>query len=600
MADESVPVVIVGGGPVGLCASICLSRWGVKHILIEKHPSTTLHPKARGLGQRSMEYMRPWGLQEKLGKGALPLSWGRMQTWMESLAGKEVRRVGGGKSDLNKDTRQIEQERQQPRDRKQPRRKRLSPETGFSSAQDVFEPVWLEYAETFPEYADIRFGVTLEDIQQAPDGGDGAVCTIRKIKPGTAPSGGGLKVDWGGHNTYEYMDKTTTIKAQYVLGCDGWHSTVRKVLNVNVTGEDNISKHINVFFHADLSKYCDHRGSALFWVTDARGVLQPLDGKDRWCCQIAYSERKGQKKEDFDEPACRAWIHKAIGDPEFKGDIEIRSINAWEVHGTIADNFKVGRVFLIGDCAHQIPPTGGFGLNGGVADTFNVCWKIAAVLKGWAGPGLLDTYNYERQLATKMLRDWAVQNTRNAGAALLNKNVDDDANAKLRKWTPAALDLGQVYEGSPGIFPDGSPFVELGSAYKPSGRPGGRMPHMTMKKPGQEVDLSTLDLVDGQFTLLTPPAGSAWASAATSVSKELSVPLEAYRLGTDLLEDEAGEFQKLCGVEENGAILVRPDGHIAWRCPENTRPGQEGMELKKVMESVLLRQAQDAVPASRL
>lgn len=183
-----------------------------------------------------------------------------------------------------------------------------------------------------------------------------------------------------------------------------------------------------------------------------------------------------------------------------------------------------------------------------------------------------------------MLRDWAVQNTRNAGAALLNKNVDDEANAKLRKWTPAALDLGQVYEGSPGIFPDGSPFVELGSAYRPSGRPGGRMPHMDIKKPGQEESsLSTLDLVDGQFTLLTTPAGSAWASAAAGVSKDLSVPLSAYRLGSDLLENDVGEFQKLFGVADTGAILVRPDGHIAWRCAENTRPGEEQTELKKVM-----------------
>jgi hypothetical protein len=217
-----------------------------------------------------------------------------------------------------------------------------------------------------------------------------------------------------------------------------------------------------------------------------------------------------------------------------------------------AERFRAGRVFLAGDAAHLIPPAGGYGMNTGIQDAHNLAWKLAGVLAGWAGPSLLDTYEAERQPVARFVTEQALLNLRQPG--------------RPEQYATLGLALGVSYDSAAAV-PDGTPAPEIGNPvtdYVPAARPGSRAPHAWLRRDGARI--STIDLFDTDFTLLAATSGQRWRDAAAMAARDLGVPLAAYTIGVGGdLGDEQGTWTQTYGIGPDGAVLVRPDGHVAWR-----------------------------------
>jgi len=262
---------------------------------------------------------------------------------------------------------------------------------------------------------------------------------------------------------------------------------------------------------------------------------------------------QGERVEDFGEERCVRLVRSAVGIEDLQ--VEVLSALPWSGAAAIAERFRHGHIFLAGDAAHLIPPNGGQAMNVGIQDVHNLAWKLAAVLNGWAHVGLLDTYDSERR----------------AFALAVNADVSQNVAAepggvRLEQFSNRGRVLGVSYESS-AVIPDGTQLPAVANSvveYVPTARPGSRAPHMWLQKGNQQI--STLDLYDTHFVLLTGPAGEAWRTAGQWVADSLGIPLRSYEIGPNgPLVDRAAEWEKLYGVGPRGAVLVRPDGHVAWR-----------------------------------
>ena len=550
---EQVPVLIVGGGPVGLVASVCLSRLGVEHLLVEKHPGTTIHPKARNLNLRTMEILRPWRIDDELFEGALPASWTGCFVYATTLAGRELGRM---------ETRSFESERASA----------LTPALGVLSSQDVYEPVIRRLAERLGP-GDLRFHHELEELEIDGDG-DSARTRVRRLDDGSV----------------------LEVESRFVVACDGWSSPVRRRLGIGMEGPSSIGHFVNVYFRADLARFTEHRPAVLYFIAsdDARGVFQPLDARGRWLCQISY-DGSAETFATYTAERCLDWIRRAVGSPEVEA--EILSVGTWTMNATVAATFRRGPVLLAGDAAHQLPPTGGFGMNTGVQDVHNLAWKIAALLQGWAGPGLLDSYDVERRPVARTNADRSLENSRMVGR--INRSAMEggaqaaQAVAASRRYGNfTGMDLGFHYEHG-ALIDDGTappvvddPVID----YVPIARPGHRAPHARLERDGREI--STLDLFDGSFTLLAGSGAADWRGAAGDVARSLGVPLHAFTIGSDGeasadLRDLDHEWPELYGVGTRGAVLVRPDGHVAWRSAAGHADPRA--EIDSVLRRILAR-----------
>ena len=542
-----VPVLVIGGGPVGLCASICLSRLGVEHLLVERHPGTTLHPKARNLNVRTMEILRPWGIEEALFEQALPRSWTGRIIYTSTLAGPELGRMH---------TASFESDKLSP----------LSPATGVLSSQDVYEPIFRELAEDLGP-GELRFGCELEELRLTPAG---VLSTLKDCRSG----------------------RRREVESRFLLACDGWNSRVRRKLAIEMQGPSGIGHFVNVHFRADLDRWTQHRPALLYFVAsgETTGVFQPLDGRGRWLCQISY-DGSASSFAGYTPERCLAWIRSAVGSEDAEADI--LSIGTWTMNATVASRFREGPVFLAGDAAHQLPPTGGFGMNTGVQDVHNLAWKLAAVMEGWGAPELLDTYELERRPIARINADRSLDNSRMVGrinrAALSGALGSQRAVADSRRYGNfTGMDLGFYYEEG-ALLGDGTsppavsdPVID----YLPTARPGHRAPHLILQRDG--VELSTLDLFDGAFTLLAGARGWSWVESAHTAAERLTVPLQAMTVGTDAdLADPTGCWCELYGVGPEGGVLVRPDGHVAWRSAKAC--ADTGAEIERALARALGR-----------
>jgi 2-polyprenyl-6-methoxyphenol hydroxylase-like FAD-dependent oxidoreductase len=543
-----VPVLIVGGGPVGLAASVCLSRAGVASLLVERHPTTTLHPKARNLNLRTMEILRPWGIEAELREQALPRSWGGCIVYTTTLAGRELGRMATASFESGEPS-------------------AISPVSAILSSQDVYEPVFRRLAESFGSAA-LWFHCELEDFRLE---GDGVRSRVRRLGD----------------------DALFEVTSRYLLACDGASSGVRRRLGVAMEGPADIGHFVNVHFRADLSPWIDGRPAVLYFVAneETRGVFQPLDGRDRWLCQISY-DGTATTFASYTAERCLDWIRRAVGSAAVEA--EILSVGTWTMNATVAETFGGGPVFLAGDAAHQLPPTGGFGMNTGVQDVHNLGWKLAAVLAGWAGAGLLASYEVERRPVARANADRSLDNSRMVGrinrAALAGESDSREAVSASRRYGNfLGMDLGFCYERG-ALVPDGTspatvndPVIE----YVPAARPGHRAPHVWLARAGREI--SALDLFDGGFTLLAGSAGDGWRDAGAAAALRLGVPLQAFTVGPrGDLEDPQGRWPDLYEVGPAGAVLVRPDGHVGWRSPGGA-PDPTGA-LGRALERILARQ----------
>ena len=542
-----IPVLIVGGGPVGLTASLLLSRHGVRSLLVERHPGTAIVPKARGINARTMEMYRQCGVEAAIRAAGLSEERrGRLIVWTETLAGKEIeRRVPG---------------------RASPKNMAVTPTTNCLCAQDDLEPVLRRFAETAGPGA-LRFNTELTSFSQK----DGSVT---------------------GTMTDRVTGEETRFSARYLIAAEGAQSRVRRSLGVQMIGEEKVYDSVNILFNADLRQWTEHRPAALYFVEqpELRGTFLTINGTDRWGFLIHSPSQYGYKPGDFTSERCAALIRQAVGIPELV--VSVLGVSPWEASAIVADRYREGAVFLAGDAAHEMPPTGGFGLNTGVQDVHNLAWKIAAVLRGQADDALLDSYHAERQPLAETITRAALANamsmgrtTRQSGAVLPRREFLNEQG----------LIYGLCYESMP-VIPDGTPPVEVTdpvTEYVPSARPGSRAPHVWLQRGGEQ--LSTIDLFGSHFVLLAGRDGDAWRQAIHQIVPSWP-PLIGFTVGgkEDLIDPD-GNWHEAYGVETDGAVLVRPDGYVAWRGRSGASRPRE--VLRAVVDGVLGRIPQPALSA---
>jgi len=510
-----IPVLISGGGPVGLTASLLLSRHGVRSLLVERHPGTALTPKARGINARTMEIFRQCGIDAAV--RAAGLAEGRLGliVWTETLAGREIeRRVPG---------------------RATPKNMAVTPVKNCLCAQDDLEPVIRRFAEAAGP-GTLRFNTELTSFSQRP----GAVT--------------GLLTD-------RMTGEETPFTARYLIAAEGAQSRVRRALAVKMIGEENVYDSVNILFHADLTQWVAHRSAALYFVEqeDLRATFLTINGRDRWGFLIHGPKQYGWRPQDFTPEFCTELIRKAVGVEDL--DVSVLGVNPWQASAIVSDRYRVGDVFLAGDSAHEMPPTGGFGLNTGVQDVHNLAWKIAAVLFGKADDKLLDSYHAERQPLGRMITQNSLANALSMGRTARQSNV----LPRPEFLNEQGLIFGACYR-STAVVPDGTPPVAVDdpvTEYVPSARPGSRAPHVRLKRGDEQI--STIDLFGPHFVLLAGRDGDAWRRAAQGLGTSWP-PLIAFTVGKDGdLSDPDGDWHDAYGVDPDGMVLVRPDGHVAWR-----------------------------------
>ncbi|MFD5001387.1 FAD-dependent oxidoreductase [Streptomyces mutabilis] len=556
-AAHRVPVLIVGGSLVGLSMSVFLGRLGVRHTLVERHAGTSVHPRGRGNNVRTMELFRVAGVEADIRRAAATLAdnHGILQT--PTLAGDAgewlFKQIDPGNGLA-----------------------RFSPSSWCLCSQNDLEPELLTHATNLG--GDLRFGTELLSFE--PDA-DGVTAIVKSRETG----------------------EHTTVRADYLIAADGPRSPVREQLGIGQSGPGDLFHNISVTFRSRrLADVVGERRFIVCYLTgeDADGALLPVDNRENWVFHAPWHPEQGETAEDFTDERCAAHIRRAIGDPDL--DVEITGKAPWHAAQRVARSYRSGRVLLAGDSAHEMSPTGAFGSNTGIQDAHNLAWKLAAVLEGWAGEGLLDTYDAERR---------PVAEATSARAAA--RSVEHSHPG----FAPPPVMGGGAPDGGPGGAPGpgGGPQrgilnVALGYRYPQgavvgadpatpvvpegldlTGAPGSRAPHLWLRPGGGDARVSTLDLYEDSLVLLSDAAQpTGWHEAATLLAADLRVPLKSYRVGgtpeADLVqEDDDTDWARAHGVTRGGAVLVRPDGFVAWRSP-GPAPHPESM-LRQVVRTVL-------------
>ncbi|MGA5652418.1 FAD-dependent oxidoreductase [Streptomyces seoulensis] len=519
-ADHRVPVLIVGGSLVGLSMSVFLGRLGVRHMLVERHSGTSIHPRGRGNNVRTMELFRVAGVEPDIKAAASLLAdnHGILQTpTLVGDAGEWLFRnidAGGGLA-------------------------RFSPTAWCLCSQNDLEPVLLDSARELG--GDLRYFHQMESFEQDADGVTATVFD---------------------RNTEERF----TVRADYLVAADGPRSPVRRALGIGQSGPGELFANVSVTFRSRaLADVVGDRHFICCYLThpDADGALLPVDNKENWVFHAPWHPERGETLEDFTEERLRDHIRRAVGVDEL--DVKITGMASWRAAERVADLYSSGRVFLAGDSAHEMSPTGAFGSNTGIQDAHNLAWKLSAVLSGWAGPGLLESYDAER-------RPVAAATSARASARSVEHSHPGFAPAPgvggAKRGGILNVVLGYRYPAGAVLGAD--PYAEVvpdGLAL--DGRPGSRAPHLWLRRGG--LRLSTLDLYERSMVLLTDsPDDAGWYAAARRVAAEDGVALDAYRVGptpdADLTYDTEGDdWAKAHGTTADGAVLIRPDGFVAWR-----------------------------------
>lgn len=577
--EHSAQVIVVGGGPVGLSLAGDLGWRGISCILLEQGDGSIFQPKMDGVNVRTMEFCRRWGIAEDVYNCGYPKAYPQDMVYLTSFSGYELGREefatpSGGSEEV---------------------RPGVSPESRFRCPQNLFDPILRRHAQRQTAVA-LQYQTRLLSFEQDADGVSATVQTAD--------------------------EQTCTLRAQYLVGCDGAASSVRTGLGIGMAGLGTLTYTTNVLFRcAELRERTQIRPGYRYLFVGPEGTwatVVAIDGHDVWRLSLIG----GKERTEYTEDEIRVAIERVLGAPMA---YSIISAVPWVRRELVADSYRSGRVFIAGDAAHVTSPTGGFGMNMGIADGVDLSWKLDAVLNGWAGDALLDTYEIERRpVAQRAVREATgnLLRTLSPGAnprlleasfegALLRYDVGKHLSATmLREWYKLGIDLGYVYAGSPAIVADDVPLAQpplpacdepppdgclsdgaritpsllrewqrlsmhlsLGSPietswqelpardvmlYRQVTTPGARAPHVWLSS-----DSSTLDWYGKGFVLVVD------ADAATTeieaVARARGIPLTVHRSADPNVRV----------AYATPLVLVRPDGHVAWRGAEAGRARAE-------------------------
>lgn len=550
---------MVGIGPSGLTAATILATADVTTIAISRHRGPANTPRATITNSRTMEVYRDLGVEEDIQSVGYSLDWLSNNVLATSFAGMELARYksyGTGADRLSDYA-------------------AATPAQALNAPQHVVEPVLLAAARD--RGADVRYGTELVEIRQEAE-------QVRS-----------LVRDRGSGEEYEVI-------SQFVIGADGGRSTVADLLEFPFDGSSGLRRMVNSWLEVDLTELVQHRPGVMYWI--GQPGHEAWFGTSTWASVKPWNEWIMFYPWDEDElPSEEFVIERArlsIGDDDIP--VRVKSITAWQVNNIVASEYGKGRVFLSGDAAHRHPPAGGLGSNTSIQDAFNLGWKLIWVLRGLAGPELLETYSAERQpvgahVVRRANQSWDAQagvinalgfeegQSAEAGWASLDDLYSGSSHATERRTDLAkaleqlnyrsnaiGVELGQRYT-SAAVVDDGTPFPaperdpEL--YYEPTTHPGAHLPHAWIEHERQQV--STVDLVGhGRFSLLVGVDGSAWSDAMLAVAAEFGLELDRDVVVMSIglrcqYDDVIGDWARVREVNDAGAVLVRPDRHVAWR-----------------------------------
>lgn len=531
MTNPDAQVLIIGGGIVGLSASLFLSSHGVTSLLVERHSGTSIHPRSRSLNSRTMELYHELGIDTAVRE-----------------AGAEL----GPSVGIYKGTSLIDVIEPKKRNENNSKPRKLPGATIFESlgpvdrtwgTQDLIEPVLLAAARE--RGGNLRFNVEFMDWEEDETG---VKATLRDRK----------------------TSSQSVVCADYIIAADGAGSQIREKLGVKTTGAGTLGYLLNILFEANLKELVRGREFSLCYIErpEVRGLFTSINNSNRWVFHLSYDPSAGEKIDDFSNQRCEELIKPALGPTDV--EVHIKSILPWEPTVRVAENLQHGRIFLAGDAAHQMPPWGGQGANSGIADVHNLAWKLAAVLDGPAKPGLLSTYDDERLPVGRLVAE-------ESGAAadehgLISVKRSFSVIFGVIKRLPRLFGYGYSYTSKAINTEDTTPWIWsqrwltqfVPWFFSVCGAAGTRVPHLMVQQNGLRI--STVDLCAKNFVLVAGADGGAWCKTAPKVASSLGVDLEVYQVGpTGGLICQKGNWESLAGISSRGALLVRPDGFVAWR-----------------------------------
>lgn len=586
LIDCETEVLVIGTGPAGSAMALALARAGVKVIVASRFGWTCRTPRAHITNPRALEVLHDLGVMEDVHRYAVPNTLMAENVICQSLAGIEYGRL---QTWGNEPERKLNYELG-------------TPEMTVDLPQNYLENIVVSAAARHG--ANILFHTELISFEQD----DAGVTSVLK-----------------NHVTGQQV----IVRSKYLVGADGARSRVAEQLGLPFEGSMDKKGATNIVFEADLARYTEHRPSSLYRMMGpghgphgiASGVLRMVRPWSEWVAITFY---------DVDNPpeTTESWARRIvatlIGDPAI--DVRLKSTSLWSFNESWATTFHKGRVFCAGDAVHRHPPLKGLGSNTSIQDSYNLAWKLALVLKGQAGPTLLDTYSTERVPVAAQFVPAAYGAVRyyNDVSQVLNPTGSiDPAVAQqsidaLRERTEAAaqrradlqrtvantyrtydcpgIEMNQRYRSDAVVIPAGEtepPFKRDPEIfYSPTSFPGARLPHAWLFRDGRKVS-SLYVCGDSMFTLLTGTAGAAWVTAAESVSQRMGVPIRVVVIGpVGDYQDLYGDYARRSEVSESGALLVRPDVYVGWRT--NRLADDPAGELERALRHILGRGDEDA------